>query len=541
MSVDLGSRDVAMPHPAEEMGPIRLRNQRFAVLGISLLLAAGFVVLGGGSLDLGPDEARLGLAAGERLGPFGQVFGGWEPALWPGTVAPSLIWAWGEGGFPTAASVRWPAVIAGIATGLILARRVLNTFGTRAGVLMSLCWFGSLAMMDRSAGAQLDLIAGLGTVAAFDRLLGRGSGWVAGLWAAFAFLAAGWPPVALIVLTMVVIGRREASFGIKFLIPPLAAAIGWSCWALSVAPTEAWAAALTLPFTQTPAWMMAFGVLALGLPWSPFAALAAVRSVREGWPEEGRRLVRGWIQVVGASVLVGTIIPGLASAARIPALAGLAVASAAACDQAWARSFAKGARNRFLLIAFFVTALWTLIAVGGGVRLASAVSYYRPLAILLILMAMPPATLAVMSILKGDVRRALLAVALISVSLKAGHWGYYVPEWNYRYSQGPWGRAIGQWVPPRWPIYTTHTWGHDLAFATGRQVRQLAHPKSLVYQQGDSPRFVLLLDAEFDNWPEDAPALVKVASFQDEHGDGRVLARTAGKFTWRLARQTRDE
>ncbi|MHC5539417.1 hypothetical protein ACYOEI_14465, partial [Singulisphaera rosea] len=220
---------------------------------------------------------------------------------------------------------------------------------------------------------------------------------------------------------------------------------------------------------------------------------------------------------------------------------GLAVASAAACDLAWARSFEKSARNRFLWIASLVTVLWTLIAVGGGISLASAVSYYRPLAILLILMAMPAATLAVMSIVKRDARRALLAVALISISLKAGHWGYYVPEWNYRYSQGPWGRAIGQWVPPRWPIYTTHTWNHDLAFATGRQVRQLAHPKLIAYQPGDSPRFVLLLDAEFDNWPEDAPPIVKVASFQDERGDGRVLVRTAGKLNWRLARHTRDD
>ena len=32
---------------------------------------------------LSPTEARLGLAAGEKLGPLGQVFGYWAPDLWP--------------------------------------------------------------------------------------------------------------------------------------------------------------------------------------------------------------------------------------------------------------------------------------------------------------------------------------------------------------------------------------------------------------------------------------------------------------------------
>ncbi len=115
-------------------------------------LAAGFVLVGGGNLDLGPIEARLGLSAAERLRPFGQVFGGWEPTLWPARVAPSVLWAWGEGGIPTSASVRWPAAIAGVLTGLILARRSGTMLGGRAGVLTAACWFGSLALIDRSAG-----------------------------------------------------------------------------------------------------------------------------------------------------------------------------------------------------------------------------------------------------------------------------------------------------------------------------------------------------------------------------------------------------
>ena len=45
-------------------------------------------------------------------------------------------------------------------------------------------------------------MTGLGTILALNRLLSKGSGWVAGLWASWAFLAGGWPPLALIILLM---------------------------------------------------------------------------------------------------------------------------------------------------------------------------------------------------------------------------------------------------------------------------------------------------------------------------------------------------
>ena len=83
-----------------------------------------------------------------------------------------------------------------------------------------------------------------------------------------------------------------------------------------------------------------------------------------------------------------------------------------------------------------------------------AVPYYRSVAIALVLLACPAAALAIRSAVRGEPRGAWLAVVALAVFLKIGHLGYYVPEWNYRISQGPWGRAIGQWVPPHWPIYT---------------------------------------------------------------------------------------
>ena len=58
-----------------------------AVVGLAL----GFVVVGRrAAWTSGPQEARLGLAAGERIGPMGQVLGYWAPDLWPAQVLPSL-------------------------------------------------------------------------------------------------------------------------------------------------------------------------------------------------------------------------------------------------------------------------------------------------------------------------------------------------------------------------------------------------------------------------------------------------------------------
>src|SRR4051812_14921444 len=108
---------------AEDAGPFGLGHGPGAVAAL-VVLVAGFVLIGGGNLDPGPEDAKLGMAAGEALGPIGQVFGHWEPALWFGRVAPSWLWARGEGGTPTSASIRWPAAIAAILLGGIVARRV---------------------------------------------------------------------------------------------------------------------------------------------------------------------------------------------------------------------------------------------------------------------------------------------------------------------------------------------------------------------------------------------------------------------------------
>jgi hypothetical protein len=286
---------------------------------------------------------------------------------------------------------------------------------------------------------------------------------------------------------------------------------------------------------------MVLGVLALGLPWSPIGLLMLSRSVREGFPEEGRRLVLGWLQASAVGLLVGSLIPGMALAARVPALAGLAVAAASCADRVWAGSISTASRRTMLALGVLIAGIWVTLVVGRGIYVASAISYYRGVSIILILLAFPTALVGLTALVKGDARRSVLALALVAIGLKIGHYGYHVPEWNYRFSQGPWGRAIGQWVVPHWPIYTLNAWPADLAFATGHPFRPLAHPRVLGFHRSTWPRYVLMLVPDFENWPDDAPRLVKVATVQDQHGQERIIARTAGEFSWKSLKPSRHD
>ena len=238
------------------------------------VMAIGFVLVGAGNLDLGPVDARLGLAASESLGPLGQVCGSWAPDLWPVRVIVSQIAVFLEPGSRTTPSVvLWPAALAALAIGWILARRAMKLMGQRVGLWVALCWFGCLGVIDHSGGTGLEFLSGLGVVAAIDRLLEHGSDWKAGFWTALAFLSGGWPPVILIFLAVIVIGRRGAGFSARLVVPPVMAALAWSVWAMTVASPEAWAAAMVLPFTERPDWWFSLEVVALGLPFSPLLIL----------------------------------------------------------------------------------------------------------------------------------------------------------------------------------------------------------------------------------------------------------------------------
>ncbi len=241
-------------------GPLPWFSERACIRLALAALALGFVLVGADGLDLGPAEARLGLASGGSAGPLGQVFGYWAPDLWPGEVLPSVA----AHGSP---EPRQPSANSAVVR-LALGDRgdpwaggswrggMYRSFGYRPAIWAGICWFGCLAVIDRTSGAGLDMILGAAMLAAIDRLLGRGADWVAGLWASLAFLAGGWPPLLLIGLVILVIGRAGSTFSLSLVLPRLATAIIWSILTIRAASTEAWASALALPLTRGLDWWL---------------------------------------------------------------------------------------------------------------------------------------------------------------------------------------------------------------------------------------------------------------------------------------------
>lgn len=517
------------------------------------LLAAGlgFVALGGTTLDLDANEARLGLAASGPVGPFGSVYGGWDVHLPAGEVAASWAWASIIPGWPGNGAVRGPAIIAGLLAGWLLARRLAGMLGISAAMWLGLCWYGSYALIDHSGRMGIDWVGGLCAIAALDRLLTKGSDLVAGAWTALALLAGGWTCAAFVLLALVVIGRPGSWFTWKLLVPPAAAFAAWAAWVLASSQVshrhvEALASALFLPFKEPSAWWLASDIALLALPFGPLALLAAIPAVRRAWPEPARELVVGWTKIVAAGLIVGTFIPGLAGAVRLPVLAGIAMI-AASCATLAASSGAgwspKARRGLAALVAVPVL-IWILevfdhqlpiVGLIRGTLLTVEQAYYRATSVLLLLVG-AAAVLAVLAALWGGMARtSLAALVLTAVGFKIAHAGIYAPEWNYRASQGPWGRAIGQWVPEAWPIYIINEWPHDLGFAIAHPMRRIPAPESLADQPGDPlPKFVLLHPSDFEQWPADAPKIQKVFEFYDQfsHRVVRVLARTPGAPDW---------
>ena len=496
-------------------------------------LAGFFVILGAARADLNATEARLGLAIGDSFGPLGRVMGFFDPSVWPLPLAIGQVWGWFEEEGVTQNALRWPAALAGCLIGYILTRRGRLSLNPRAGMMVAVTWFGSLALMSRSTG--LDLLTGLGVVAALDRLLSRGSGWVVGCWASWAFLAGGWPPVAVLALVSVVLGRSGSTWTWKTSVPVVATVVAWSVWALKATSTEAWASALTLPITRPSALWLVLAVVGAGCPWAPFVGLLTFRSVRNQWSGPSRALVFGWLQITGACLVVGSIIPGLASAATIPALAGLAFVAASVWDRAWAGAATSPAARRGLAgLLLGVVGLWLVLVLAWGGPVAFAVAYYRAAIITTLVFSVIAGVVAIEAVRRADPRRGFAALILVAIALKIAHWGYFVPETNYRTSAGPWGRAIGQWVPEGHSLYTLKAWPADLAYAINRPVRQLAGPQLVEFQPGKGSKFLLLSQSEFaeyQSWADGWPKLVKVAEFQDESGEDyfkRILTRTEG-------------
>ena len=256
--------------------------------------------------------------------------------------------------------------------------------------------------------------------------------------------------------------------------------------------------------------------------------LAASRSIRDGWPVEGRAWVVGWLQAAIAGLIAGSLVPGLGPAARCLALAGLLVGASACLESVWRNALGPVARRVFFSLFSAILALWLVAMIYGCFIWIVTMPYYRTLGIGMALVIPGVIALGWSALGVGNPRRAVVTLMVLAIGLKLAYWGYYVPEWNYRRSQGPWGRAIGQWIPRKWSLYTLHDWPDDLAFFIGRPVRQLRSPRFLNYLPGNESRYVLLQTQEFENWPDHAPPISVVARFHDQFGAERILARTAG-------------
>jgi len=494
-----------------------------------VLIGLIFVMVGGADSELRAPDARVGLAAKAGIGPLGQVYGQWRPDVWPLRVAASRLALFlEEPGRPLSGTVLWPSAIAGLVAGWLVARRLLNLEASRLGLLFGFAWFGSLALIDHSSSLGFDFLTGMATIAALDRLMARGSGWVAGFWTSLAFLSGGWPPLIVVALAVIVLGRRSADFSIKLIAPPVLVSVLWFAWAAQAASIEAAAAALAWPLTQTPDWTLTLDVFSRGLPLAPFALLLVSGQLRKSLRESGRGMVLDWLQIGVAAAIGGSIIPGLAPAARCVALMGILVAAAAGLDAAWSRNLSIGARRSFWGLTLALTVLWIFVASFGGYLTMVVFPYYRPVGIIASVVSAVAIGCVWWAFETRNARRSVIAMLLLTACLKLLHWGYYVPEWNYRYGQGPWGRAIAQWLMPNWTLYTTHEWSEELAWTIGRPIRQLGGPRHLAYPATPESKHVLLLEAEFENWPDSAPKLIKVASFETPYGARRILARTEG-------------
>ena len=448
MNLEIASMTRVHPHPNRAIradsgtcalpGPPCGVWASLAVVGLALL----FVAAGASGLDLGPQEARTGLAAGERAGPMGQVLGYWAPDLWPAQVLPSLaLTRLTASGRPTTGVVRWPAAPASIFAGWLLVWGMSRTFGARAAIVLGFCWFSSLAVIDRSAGAGIDPILGLATIGAIDRILTRGSDWIAGLWASLAFLAGGWPPLVVIALAILVIGRRGSRFSLRLLLPTLGTAIAWSATTIGVTSVEFWRRGDHAANDSAAGLDARIGRhLLLGDAVEPVRVpgLEPIdpRYLADGGPGVGHRLAPGRTRqphrrIPGTGPWpVGTNDrPGRLARRRI----GLPRIGLAKCPRA----------RRTACVLLAVLGRPDPLAHRDDLRVLHLDPDHA-------LLSHPRRRLGphdpgrrrpgmVRPSAQGIPDGAWSPSWSSGIGLKLAHWGYYVPEWNYRNSQGPWG------------------------------------------------------------------------------------------------------
>jgi len=507
------------------------------VLGLACFvsIAMTFVLWGAARLDVGHAEARTAMATREPLGPVGQSFGGLDPAVFPGSLVLPKLWAAVADDAAGVESIRWPEAILAILLGGVLAVRTERIAGKSAAIWVAFAWFSSLAVMHRSGDSGIDLTAGFALLLALDRCVTRRGllDWRAAICTSVAFLCAGLPPVILVTAASIAQCRSSAGLSLPYLGIVVVTIGGWSAWALTAISAEAWAAAIALPVTLRSSSNFPAAAIFLCMPAILFVPALLGRKAREGWSPARGEYVSGWWAVAGLCFLAGTVLPQFGKSALLPIVAGCSIG----VGHAWATALARrsereaGFERLWLKIATGVFVTTAFLAIPVLAYVGVTISYYRAVSTVAIVTAIAAVIVYVSGLAARDMRRVAMGAVMACLVAKLVHASIYMPEWNYRLGQGPWGRAVGQWVPEGWPIYTLHGWPADFAFATGHNFRQITHPRFLpdpAKSPGGRPSFILLHPADFEHWPKTAPPVTKVFEFYDPAGQrvSKVLART---------------
>ena len=147
----------------------------------------------------------------------------------------------------------------------------------------------------------------------------------------------------------------------------------------------------------------------------------------------------GWFQTGIASLIAGSVVPGLANPARMIVLAAIAIGAAAGLDALRRQVLSRPAVSAFFAFFSIVIGLWLCAMMYGSYICTLCLAYYRVLGVAMIILSMTVAGFYWLALASRNTRIAVAALILAAVGLKLAYWGYYVPEWNYREQPGSLG------------------------------------------------------------------------------------------------------
>src|SRR5262249_14265116 len=155
-----------------------------------------------------------------------------------------------------------------------------------------------------------------------------------------------------------------------------------------------------------------------------FSLFALSRSTRESWNPEGRHWLKSWFVVAVASLIAGSCLPGLSSVARLVVLTGLLIVTTLCLEMAWARTMTGSSRHAFFIAFGCVLGSWLAVMLYGSYVWNLAMPYYRPLGIVMIILAIGAGILGMSALETRNSRRGFVTLIVIAVGLKLAHWGY---------------------------------------------------------------------------------------------------------------------